>query len=194
MLFPGKKKRISLRFKGKRTYLQGPDIYNALLELVPMEFPIDFSIHKMTTYQLEAYILPYPGLTIKDFAGLLHLGNSKKIGVMETDIPVDERYSYDEESIIACSDYEPGKITLTTQTNYSFVENIVAMNKAMLTKEIPEQDIKWLFTQLRLEAYPKDDALLTLKLAGRIGTRFVSSRILSGEDVIGELNFTGVHQ
>lgn len=194
MLLPGEKKQLDLRFKGKRTYLHGTDIYLALLELVPVEFPLDFSIHKMTTCQLEAYSLPYPGLNIKDFAGLLHTGNNKKIGLLETKIPVKKRYSYDEESIIACSEYRPGKITLTAQTKYSFVENIVAMNKAMLTKEIPEQDIKWLFTQLRLEAYPEDDALLTLKLAGRIGTRLVSSRILSGESVIGKINFTGIHQ
>jgi len=144
-------------FKGSRTYVHGTDIYTQLTEYFGSGIKkIDLAFHGITVKNLSFYETKTDDMDIKvTFRCQLENGKRIKLFGIENNTNVNCRYEYMEEEIVRHSsvDRTTERISLITQTEYNFIEHIVAMNKALLENLYPDLNGKWYFTRLQLP-YP----------------------------------------
>ncbi|OFX08806.1 MAG: hypothetical protein A2516_08600 [Alphaproteobacteria bacterium RIFOXYD12_FULL_60_8] len=193
---PGQRLALDLAFKGERTYLHGTDILNALEKNIGPLQRVSFRMHKVATHGLCAIGLPFEGVTTRDLAGVLLFGAEEprsQIGLEENeDQPIEGRYAYDEAAVVAAATFEKGGAVMSRNPEFSFIEQLVALNKALLQKEIEQQNVKWYFTQLDVAFLPKDFTKLRLTVVQRLGIRLVKSKIEIDGASFGSIAFSGV--
>lgn len=187
---------IPAKYKGERNYIHGTDIFNFLIQNISnISFPIKMKLHKKSCHELRA-ILTKNHITQKNKpVGFFKtgIGESSLIYVLtETQKKVSERYNYNEQNILAKGVFYKDIAILENHTGYSFIENIVAINKKLLDLNFNNQRLKWFFTQISLEKIPSSKGKSKLHLNSHLGTKLVSTDIYSDGIKIGNINFTGV--
>lgn len=146
-------------FKGNRTYVHGTDIFNKLIEYLHDEnkvvLSLDLSFHGIANSSLMlSDTKPDNENSLKFAFKYMDINNNKQILYgSESNKTIDCRYEYDEDLICKASilDVKKQKIELCEDTNYSFIENIVALNKYLLENLFPDAKGKWYFTRLQLK-------------------------------------------
>jgi hypothetical protein len=193
-------KRVALRFKGARNYIHGTDIFNLMIACYPDEkiSNIRFSIHDFVRTPICKV---YSADTKDELSSLdavcvrcqFNKGDTTCWLAMcqgEGDFRSGARYDYSEEKIISLCILREGWITLTDSSPFSFIENVVAMNKHMHEKMFPEVDGKWVFSRIDLESFQDIRRELSLSLKHNMGNRLTKSDIQIGERKIGEIYFS----
>ncbi len=190
-----KKIRLNLKFKGNRTYLQGPDIFSALVTFIPVTGSVYFQMNRLIDRQIEIVKLPSSKIQLQDLSGVFKYwdnDNAIEIGILESKEEITERYNYDEEAVISGATILDKEGTLPSSSEFSFIERVVALNKAMLQQSITENSVKWYFTTLELKYVPNDGVSIRLSLVRQLGIRLILSSIEVDGFPIGTLGFTGV--
>jgi len=187
--------KLNFCFKGNRAYIQGPDIVAALLK--------HFSSAKLTDLDLKFNGITSTNLDLIDGDSVdkakvnirVSLSGEQKImQLVENNTPVECRYDYDEDKVIAACelDSQNQQIHLVQNTGYTLCENFVAMNKYLLQQLFPDEQGKWYFTRLEQKYILPDDALITVKLIKNFSFRLTKSDFLLNGEVVGSVYFTMV--
>ncbi|HEY6898548.1 MAG TPA: hypothetical protein VI279_14915 [Rhodocyclaceae bacterium] len=163
---------LTLKFKGERKYLQGPDIYNeALIWLTNQRSEvrdIDFAFHRMATRQVKA-VLADSDTTAEAVAACAFTSERgrERLLLLETDQAVSDAYPYPEDELV-----RPMAVELATRTGllrgttvYSDIEIWVAMTKALHHQVFPDLPGKWLFVRARFPHFRSATAAAERKLA-----------------------------
>lgn len=196
----GNGKRLNLEFKGSRNYIQGPDIYNAVLAMLEVEaneqlFAIDFAFHRMASSNLEMFAGDPPeGGDPVAVCVFTVSGKKERVYVLEIDEPIAGRRPYPEDEIIRGLDIDldARSCSLLGTPSYSDIEVWVAMTKALHQKAFPELKGKWLFVRGRFDKYERASASTDRRLVIKacFNNKLTRSEaILSGEKV-GDIFFS----
>lgn len=193
--------RLSLRFKGSRDYLQGPDIYNETLSWVCANRgeakEIDIAFHRIARHQLDLVIGDLPaGLEPIAVCSYTVADRQERVYLIESDVPVSERYPYPEDEIVCAmtvnADARTGR--LRGGSSYSDIEVWVAMTKALHQGVFPGLSGKWLFVRGRFAQYYRshgaEDYELTIKAC--FNNKLTRSEALVAGKKVGEIFFSVV--
>ena len=190
---------IELMFKGERTYVQGPDIYNAVMKELSTSFnmisDVSASFHNMVSSQVDCFLYESDAVTEtnpdcqisfksgeKDYTAVVK-GNGNEIT---------GRYPYPESEIVKHCMVEDNSIILEHKVGFSPLEKIVAMNKVLMNSVFNKPKGKWLFTKLTLsnqfdkENYDK----YTLTLVKNIGLKLTKTAIHLDDKLVGYIFFS----
>lgn len=191
------KEKIDLDFcfKGSRKYVHGTDIFTKLTEIYNCDIKnIDIAFHGITVNNMTFSSEKQESAEVKvTFRSLYNDARIKLFGI-ENDSKVNCRYEYLEEKIVDNStvDIEEKSILLNVAAVYSFIEHIVAMNKALIEDLYPEVNGKWYFTRLQLKENINMYDISSLKLVLKTNFQFklTKTAILVNKKEVGFIYFS----
>ena len=190
---------LDLGFKGDRTYLHGTDMFDALLELLPGVSNISLRIHNISRRPLDAVVLENGDAgragAIAIFSGDFD-GEKKTVGLFERSGTPDNRYAYDEADVTARAEIDATAryAAMARNANYSFIEQLVALQKALLQSCYTESSVRWYFTRLNIARAYSDFGSMTLRVTKALGTSLVCSSVSVDGAALGEIYFSGVKE
>ena len=181
-------------FKGSRKYVHGTDIFTQLVESHNNNVEnIDIAFHGITVNNMSFYI-EKPVEEVKVTFRCIQDEIKVKLFGVENDTSVDCRYEYLEEKIVENSmvDVAEEIINLNTRTEYSFIEHIVAMNKALVEQIYSDVNGKWYFTRLQLKENisMSDISSLQLVLKSNFQFKLTKSAIIVNDVEVGFIYFS----
>lgn len=185
-------------YKGERGYVHGTDIYNQLMLFLTDSkiecSSADLSFHGVTKNNLTFVLDELP--PEKDakfiFKYTDQSGQKKSIFGLENDHPVKCRYPYNENEIYekALIDISAQRLVIEEDTSYSFIENIVALNKFLLEQLFPNVIGKWYFTRIQLKEIPQKKFPVTLVFKSHFNFKLTKTEIMVDSKVIGYIYFS----
>jgi len=194
-------KQIDFKYKGERDYIQGPDMFNTLMDTsksTAIYSNIHFTIHDFVrTARCQLYVTDNNESldTLDDIAVRCQLDIDAithwlAIAPLANDNTIKERYAYDESEIISLCDMLDDGIVLSQLSPFSFIETIVAMNKHMHQQLFPEVAGKWIFTRIDLPFSCDARENLALRLRHNMNYRLTKSDIEFNGKKIGDIFFS----
>jgi hypothetical protein len=195
-----KVKQIEFQFKGERNYIHGTDMFNAMIAthsgiiINNIRFTAHDFVHSpiCQLYQADSKealnnIQDIRARCQFDVNGITHW---LALTQMDVDATPANRYEYDEEQIISLCRMEGEGIVLTQHSPFTFIENIVAMNKHMHQQLFPDALGKWIFTRIDLVVGCDVREKLALQLKHNMNYRLTKSDILVDGKKVGDIFFS----
>lgn len=196
-------KNISFSFKGNRSYIQGPDIFNESLKSIgylnscsffQKDFKkINFSIHSF---------LNKPNANLYKLDNIRHIDKKKIIALFEILTNSLDYYAVIQNPIsneeIVRVDYDETKVTnycminnhkiSVSKVDYSLMETIVSMNKFLLSSIFNNLKGKWIFTKISLYGEKNFDNFY-LEYDSNFKMSLFKTKIFKNNILIGDLYF-----
>jgi hypothetical protein len=194
---------LNLAFKGNRDYVQGPDIYSAVVGTLALEPQSSFRlvIHHFARRQCELVISAASDAAPADAVALFwttRAGLPLQGWVVEREAEITSRAPYDEEPIWSRSERSGKELRMTSAppVGYAAVEVLVSLTKRLHLDALPESPTKWVFTQLNVSRLLAEGDIATLRvhLDQALGTRFTKSSVFVGAELVGSIHFAGVRR
>ena len=195
---------LHIGFKGPRTYVHGTDMLDGALRALRIEVGTEpltrlrFRVHKMTARNLVLSIdsseeVESPGPAVATLA--FHLGERPWHGqLLEGPGDPTERHPYDEAQLIRrCELIRANRtIRLAESSPFSFIETVVAMNKALHLAVWPDVPAPWVFCRWDSDCtverpVPRD---LQVALVHTLGTRLTRAEVSAGGARVGDVFFS----
>lgn len=192
-------------FKGNRTYVQGPDILDAVLKILETNFDsnqicdIKYSAHDMLLANARLVITDkFNNDDYKKINSIVtfKIDNKKYYAVVtESDKKIVCSNAYSEETVRNGSIIDGSKITFKNVLDDSISELIVSMNKYFLQKTVRE-DTKWIVTKIEYKNFMDLNAVkeksLRLTLTNNFNNKLTKSTIHVEDKEIGYLYFSSI--
>lgn len=190
-------------FRGERPYIQGAALYDEVLAAIGDKLPpgpVSFIFHSILKNQADLITSSQSLRHLREepaFRAEIRLGSGESLlhaALVESERPVTVREPCDEKEIVATSviDEATKRITLKQCTTGSVMEQIVAINKHLHFRLLPQLGPKWIFARLELKAplpaAPVADLTVVLKQV--LGNRFTRSEILVDGNNVGFISFS----
>lgn len=165
---------ISYQFKGNRTYVQGPDIFDSMLRTVLKyfkEYPsnISGSFHRLLNCNGICRI--YGDEIILDhesFCAFFTLSIRTKTyhaSITTMDDQISSSIEYDEEKILDGNSLKDTEIKMVSKSDYTYIEQIVAMTKKLHISLYPKVKGRWLFAKIQISNVIDPDLFVGRELA-----------------------------
>lgn len=195
------KKNINFQFKGLRNYIQGPDIFNAMIGAFDAERPITnikFTANSFTSTPACAVLISADRSDLEALADVhakcnLFIDGQPYWAALVEDASREievTRSEYDEEQIISICKIDGNSIFLSAKSPYTFIETIVSMYKFLLTKLFSEVKGKWIFTRVDLNFNCVETNALEVRFKHNLNYKLLKSEIYLGPARIGDLYFS----
>lgn len=196
-----KAEKIEFQFKGARDYIHGTDMFSRMIE--PSHLPsmlenIRFTVHDFVrTPVCRLYSTNIKG-TLNDVENICARcqfdigGNTYWLALTQDsgDAVSGGRYEYDEDRIIRLCVMQDEGIVLTQSSPFTFIENVVAMNKHMHQQLFPDAVGKWIFTRIDLSRSCNDRENLSLQFKHNMNYRLTKSDVLINGEKVGDIYFS----
>ena len=193
-------REIEFQFKGDRSYIHGTDIFNAMLDNYPAASlgNISFTMHDFVrTPTCQLYLMESKA-SLNELVGVCTRcqfeinGTTHWLALTQGngDVTSGGRYEYDEEQIITLCSLQGECITLSKPSNFTFIENIVAMNKYLHQQLYPGVVGKWIFTRIDLKRNCVSRESLELRFRHNMNYRLTKSDILVDGKKIGDIYYS----
>ena len=195
---------LSFKFKGERSYVQGPDIFNAVSKCASIA-----SFGYISRMRLDKLLATNALLLIGD--AIAYYSKDSFCGTGTLVCPckgtrqfallpligsiIEEKYDYDEEEIfdLASIAESDRSCSIVSATRYSLIEEAVALTKLLNNNLFPPEDSKkWLFVGIVTNAelsHFRGDSELQIFCKKLIANRFSKNDILLGSAHLGTINF-----
>lgn len=193
-------REFEFQFKGARSYIHGTDMFNAMVSSYPgaglsnIRFTVHDFVHTPVCLLYLADSMDELN-TVRDIRARCQFevnGEMRWLALTQGagDATSGVRYGYDEEQIISLCRMVQDGIVLAQQSSYSFIENIVAMNKHMHQQLFPDAVGKWIFTRIDLAAFCDAREKLALQFRHNMNFRLTKSDILVNGSKVGDIYFS----
>ncbi len=197
---------LTFRFKGHRTYVQGPDLYDGILgaitELHPAETlrQIKLTIHSFADKQGTLILSDPDEVGQKPEQALAEMTVKTEQGkvlawLLETEQPINESYEFDEARIEALCQINDDEITISGDSGYSAIEVAVSMTKQLHNKLFPVSPEKWIVVGVNLSRVlkPSDGSSLQIKFKQNFNNnKLTKSNLIVDDQNIGHIFFSAV--
>lgn len=195
---------LSFKYKGDRNYIHGTDIFNQAMSLIRGEFNDDAIDVDMSIYRIAKNCM-----YMHDFADEFNnqkpcvifniksdTASRKTFFLYENEQQVTERYEYPEEQIIKKANYNTDDKTafINNPGNYTFIENVVALNKGLLQFLLTDKPPgKWYFTKIKL--YGLNQVLaknysIKIQFKKNMQFKLTDSVIYLNDNIVGNIYFS----
>jgi len=193
-------KKIEIPFKEDRAYVQGPDLYNAMMAEISAKkiSDIHFSVHaflrknQCRIYKTDTLLETKPSLPLP--AHLTTNADGKDIFLFIEEDPLVEaapkKVRFDEEAIHAICTNDHESISISDTSPFSFMETVVSMKKELMMRIYPGVEGKWIFTKADLKSRFEKQSNLKIKLLHNMQFKLIKSAILHKSEIIGHLYFS----
>jgi hypothetical protein len=192
-----KKYSLEFCFKGSRNYVHGTDIFNKVIKQLKNEMlnkKIDLSFHGIARTNIDLVNeKPDNEKLIKFAIKFINKDNKKEVMYgIENGKKIECRYEYPEENIYNLSNLnlEKKEVVLNKDTSFSFIENIVALNKYLLVNLFSNAHGKWYFTRLQLKENIDSNYPLKLILKGSFNLKLTKTEIFVDNKSVGFIYFS----
>jgi hypothetical protein len=192
-----KKYSLEFCFKGSRNYVHGTDIFNKVIKQLKNEMlnkKIDLSFHGIARTNIDLVNeKPENEELIKFAIKFINKDNKKEVMYgIENGKKIECRYEYPEENIYNLSNLnlEKKEVVLNKDTSFSFIENIVALNKYLLVNLFSNAHGKWYFTRLQLKENIDSNYPLKLILKGSFNLKLTKTEIFVDNKSVGFIYFS----
>lgn len=194
---------LEFGYKGKRDYLQGPDMYNAIMEylrrVAPQHLrgPVKMVMHDFSHNQCDmVYSIGQNRCPRPDNARLeFYISDNISGWLKETDRLVLVRRPYPEEEIVAKSRVEGQTVLAVSDASFSFsaIEVLVSLTKR-LHLIVRSGAARWALTRLELlrPLQDSDSECLQVELLQALGNRLTKSAVRVGNVPLGHIFFSAV--
>ncbi len=187
-------KLLKFCFKGSRNYLHSTDVFNTMLSLFGKDIGnIDFSFYRITDKNiLLTDIKPSSNESLVFTFSFQRNKEKFTYYGLETKTPIDCRYPYDEDAIVANAllDHTQKCAILNSSTKYSFIEHLVALTKVMHLNFLPPNKGKWFFARLQLLEVPENFLPLKVCLKQKLGLKLTRSSVFVDDKLLGSIYFS----
>ncbi|TRX71997.1 hypothetical protein [Carboxylicivirga sp. M1479] len=190
--------KLKFSFKGKRSYVQGPDIFDAVVDALALKEQsvknIKYSAHNWIRNNATLILDPeeeiekYDSLITYYIEDVLH-----KAYVVDNGVKIDSRSDYSEDYVFSNSEIEGDTIKLNYNTKgYTFSELVVSMNKCYMQDMHSEG--KWIVTKFEyatldgIADYMTKD--VTILLQKNLNNKLTKSEILINNKPVGYIYFS----
>ena len=196
---------VNFAFKGNRNYVHGSDIYLEALRIVyelwdgyPDKVMCTFNkpLKQQGIFRLQAGV---KGASAEDIYAhfVFRLGESKHELVLNaTNEPISATRPYNEEDVLRLSEMSAKSIRMLVRSDYTYIEQIIAMNKRLHHVVYADVHDKWLFTKLHIKDYiaPKEycESALEIRAERKIQNILSQSSIIVNDSPIGHIFFSTV--
>lgn len=194
-------KRLNLAYKGSRTYIQGGDFFNSLsdaaLEVTGcVESYIEKIVFKRFAKNTCCVVTELPEDTSKVIGEVRYRIPTKALlmssWIVETDSVITNRRPFDEAVILANVQCDPDSriAILFHRSEYTAIEDVIAVTKHLSYMVTPNVQGKWVFGQLDLtEPLTASYESLVIRMTSLIGGRFSVNDIFVDDRKIGSIRF-----
>lgn len=192
-------KLLDFRYKGDRDYIHGTDIFNALIGLhSPAAISkVRFTIHgfvrtpRCEVYRADSREALSTLQDIKVRASFDLSGVTQWVALRESSSPGPVgRYEYTEDRITALCTIQDHGVALRRESNFTFIETVVAMNKYMHAKLFADADGKWIFTGIDLGHGCDAGTGISLKIGRDVNYRLTRAEIMHNGHAFGNIFFS----
>ena len=193
-------RQIEFQFKGKRNYIHGTDMFNAMVTSYPGSGmnSIRFTVHDFVRTPLCRLYLSESKDELNTVPDIRARSQFEAEGITHWlaltqgngDPTTGGRYAYDEEQIISACRMDEESIVLVEQSSFTFIETIVSMNKHMHEQLFPDVTGKWIFTRIDLDTRCEDREKLALRFRHNMNYRLTKSDILVNDKKVGDIYFS----
>jgi hypothetical protein len=197
------KYNLDFCLKGSRMYVQGPDIFDAVINKIQEKFDISkikdikYAAHDMLLANATLMILE--NFNRDDFEKINSIItfkiNDKKYHavVVQNDIIIECSNEYSEEVVRSKSVIDGSNIVFENILDDSLTELIVSMNKYFLQKIVTE-DGKWIVTKFDyinlIDLNNIKNKQLQLELTNNFNNKLTKSRVKVADKLVGYLYFS----
>lgn len=193
-------KKIIIPFKGDRTYVQGPDLYNVMVGMFEEKkvHDIHFSAH---TFVRKTNCVLYVVDDLSEMRDRLPMpaqfwckvGGRKQYVFLEEDadqINTPQRIDFDESRILQLCTIDDTVISMAGKSPYSFIETVVSMKKDLLNHSFPDADGQWIFNRIDLPRRFEERFELKVEMQHNMGFKLIKSGLFHKMKAIGHLYFS----
>jgi hypothetical protein len=195
-----KRKRHLFKLKGERKYVHGTDIFDQFIKdfsgdvdrITDLEFTFSSRLQNTACIwcysddeaELASQSAPCRGKYILDGKQYFF-----------TLAPDDEqgsrsRFAYNEDEVTAQARLTNTTSTITVNSKYSFIENLVALNKLYHVQNYELKDKQWMLAKISLQKIPGDVAKIELQDDSMILGRLSKRKIIADDENIGFIFFS----
>lgn len=193
-------REVEFKFKGKREYIHGTDMFNAMLATGPgagvnnIRFTVHDFVHtpRCNLHLAESKEALNGIADIRVRCQFDVSGATKWLALTQSegDATSGGRYEYDEDLLVSLCRTDSDGIVLAQRSPYTFIENIVAMNKHMHHQLFPDAKGSWIFTRIDLSSSIDAREKLALQLKHNMNFRLTKSDILVNGSKAGDIYFS----
>ena len=185
---------LTLPYLGKRQYLHGTTLFDALLPFVPADSRICYKLsHLIETdrVRLEAGTSPIAAAA----HATLTCETEGRVSVLRVSplpsTPDPSRTEYDETLVTLRAQFADGTATFEGASSFTFIATLVPLHKALVQRTVPHDDPgQWLFARLDLRAIPMTFEAIGVRIASGLGGRLVRSDVSVDGVAIGAIYFS----
>ncbi|EDP6836987.1 hypothetical protein GRO78_02530 [Campylobacter lari] len=191
-------KELKFDFKENRNYIQGPDIYNTILSI--------YGDNIASNFELSFHNIAYNNLILTDtkpddLKDLRFICSfTAKDSLVYCLYGIDNQFSkptfsrsYPEENITKNTtiNHDEKSIILNNASNFTYMEEIVALNKHLMNNIFPQIQGKWYFTKLQLQNIPLEKSY-PIKIVFKSNFNFliIKSEIYFDNKLLGFIYFS----
>ncbi|EAK5847971.1 hypothetical protein BAY65_06940 [Campylobacter lari] len=191
-------KELKFDFKENRNYIQGPDIYNTILSI--------YGDNIASNFELSFHNIAYNNLILTDtkpddLKDLRFICSfTTKDSLVYCLYGIDNQFSkptfsrsYPEENITKNTtiNHNEKSIILNNASNFTYMEEIVALNKHLMNNIFPQIQGKWYFTKLQLQNIPLEKSY-PIKIVFKSNFNFliIKSEIYFDNKLLGFIYFS----
>jgi hypothetical protein len=190
--------KLFMKYKGNRNYIQGGDFFDAISSKLIEE--TGAGALKKLCFKAFTKNQCYLVLEKRPVDGQCQIGNGiwlkpdgeeVRFWIVESNEPVSLRYPFDEDELVAPSRIVGNAITLAVEkSEYSVIENVVALTKKLNYALTPDVNGKWVFGQLDMwEPMPTDfNEIEIIRTSERKGM-FSRNEIVIDKEPVGQIRF-----
>ena len=110
----------------------------------------------------------------------------------EVDNCSEVRIEYNESLILENCYFDDNSIRNRDNSPYTFIETVVSMNKALLSRSFPDLIGKWIFNKAEMTCVCDRNINLQLELVRNIGYRIVKTKVFHDFNEVGHIYFSMV--
>ena len=188
-----KHQALNLRLKGDRTYVHGSDIFNAAAEVIRDSeydgYLAHLSFRHLGRRDCDMLWRRPDAAAILVASGRMS-GAGRAFWIVESTRPVGGQYDFDEDALVAQTIIEEAEIRLERRSQYTAIEEVIALTKRLSYELEPNISGKWLFGQLNLkETLPGDYSTLVIRRKSGIPGRFNVNEVIVDQRSVGDIRF-----
>ncbi len=182
---------INLPFKAEREYLQGGDIFNALVSLACPSPPISLRLHQIMRELIEVRRWtmgdrPEGLFVFRDFAGEQQTLSLRSTARKD---PA-RRFPFDEQAVTSGYQINAKRIEMVHRDDVTFIERCIALNKLLHNHVFPRVAGRWIVVRIDLNEIPDSISQVSLAFRSNAGSRLTCVELEADARAIGDMYFS----
>lgn len=190
---------LKVAFRGSRDYIQGADIYEAVVTTIqsdcgPVPGALRLQMHSLARTSCELLFAPAEVPVSRPALGKAEFVLGGWHGwIVETGRPVVERLPYDEGHIARQCEITGSIIRTTGKMPNSAVEVLIGATKLLHQSLYPQIERKWIVSRIELQrVFTADDFAMEVELLQNLNDRLTRSAIRCASEPLGHIFFSAI--